>query len=93
MMSNLRREIDLIHRHVFILKLVLENEPIGILKLSDLSHLPQHKVRYSLRVLEQMGLIRPSLHGAVSTKAAKNFLKTLPEEVEELIAKLEILRT
>jgi predicted transcriptional regulator len=88
MLSNLKREIDLLERHVLILRLVMENEPIGILKLSDLSGLPQHKVRYSLRVLEQRGIIRPSQQGAISTKKAKKFLKALPAEVRELADKL-----
>lgn len=91
MLSNLTREIDLLRRHVLILKLVMENEPIGILKLSDLSGLPQHRVRYSLRILEQRGIIRPSPQGAIPTPKARKFLKSLPDELEELVQKLKAI--
>ncbi len=84
MLSNLKNEIDLVERHVQILKLVIENQPIGIIKLSELSEMPQHKVRYSLRVLEQRGIIRPSPRGAVSTKKAGEFIKRFPKEIESL---------
>src|SRR5216117_4552215 len=37
-------------------KAIMENQPIGIIRLSELLNFPQHKVRYSLRILEQEGL-------------------------------------
>ena len=60
-------EIELLQRHVRILKTVMDNEPIGIIKVSEMLHLPQHKVRYSLRILEDEGLIEPSVDGAMTT--------------------------
>ncbi|MFO7677297.1 MAG: hypothetical protein R6V50_02805 [Thermoplasmatota archaeon] len=68
-------ELDILKRHVKILKVLKENEPAGIIKLSELTKHPQHMVRYSLRILEQEGLIEPSPQGAVTTK---NVAKTLP---------------
>jgi predicted transcriptional regulator len=88
MLSNLINEVELLKRHVLILKLVMENEPIGILKLSELSGIPQHKVRYSLRVLEQRGVIKPSSKGAVSTKKAAKALEALPGELRNISKKL-----
>src|SRR5207237_1039593 len=46
------------------LKAIMENQPIGIIRLSELLNFPQHKVRYSLRLLEQAGLITSSPEGA-----------------------------
>jgi predicted transcriptional regulator len=77
MLSNLRREIGLLERHVTVLDLVLKNGPVGIIKLSAMSGLPQHKVRYSLRVLEHKGLINPSQKGAVATKKAEGYKEKL----------------
>ncbi len=91
MLSNLRNEVDLIQRHIKILNLVISNEPIGIIKLSELSGMPQHKVRYSLRVLEQNGIIRPSTQGAVSTDKAKEFLKSFPRELKMLAKEMDNL--
>jgi predicted transcriptional regulator len=84
MLSNIKNEVELLRRHVTILKLVLERAPVGIIKLADLSGLPQHKVRYSLRVLEQKGFIRPSVQGAVSTAKAKRFAAEFKKDMGEI---------
>ncbi len=91
MLSNLRNELDLIQRHLEVLRRVIDNEPIGIIKLSELSNMPQHKVRYSLRVLEHHGIIQPSPQGAISTKKAKEFLKSFPKELASLKKEMESL--
>ncbi|MEE9474212.1 MAG: winged helix-turn-helix transcriptional regulator [Candidatus Hydrothermarchaeaceae archaeon] len=88
MLSNLINEVELLKRHVLILKLVRKNEPIGILKLSELTGIPQHKVRYSLRILEQRGVIKPSSKGAVSTKKAARALDSLSGELRNISKKL-----
>ena len=75
--GRLEYEIDLLHRHVEMLNVIINNEPIGIIKLSNLSNFPQHKVRYSLRILEQEGLIQPSPDGAITTKKWKAFIPKL----------------
>jgi len=80
MLSNLRREIELLERHIIVLDLVLKNGPVGIIKLSAMSGLPQHKVRYSLRVLEHKGLIKPSQKGAIATKKADGYQEKLYTE-------------
>src|SRR6266566_2866305 len=59
------------------LKAIMENQPIGIIRLSELLNFPQHKVRYSLRILEQEGLIKPSPEGAVTTDRLEEFLDYL----------------
>ena len=72
--SKIEFELDLIKRHLTMLKTIIENEPIGIIRLSEMLGYPQHKVRYSLRILEQEGLIEPSLEGAMTTDQLKDFL-------------------
>ena len=60
-------ELEILKRHIHMLKVLQDNQPMGIIKLSELTKDPQHMVRYSLRILEQDGLIEPSAHGAVTT--------------------------
>ena len=91
MLSKLEQEIERIARHITILRLVVEEGPIGIIRLSELSKCPQHKVRYSLRILEQKNLIKPSSQGAMATPKAKNFMKALPRRIRKLSEKLENL--
>ncbi|MFQ5883611.1 MAG: hypothetical protein ACE5IO_00755 [Thermoplasmata archaeon] len=77
MTSKLEDEVNLLQRHVHMLKAIMENQPIGIIRLSELLKYPQHKVRYSLRILEQEGLIKPSPDGAMTTEKLQEFLDNL----------------
>ncbi len=82
----------MLHRHLVILKQVVENEPIGILKLAEETRIPSHKVRYSLRVLEQEGLIKASAPGAVTTDRTGPFLHDLDSMIEDLARRAEDLK-
>lgn len=84
-------ELEMLQRHLVILKQVVENEPIGILKLAEETKIPSHKVRYSLRVLEQEGLIKASAPGAVTTDNTRPFLRELDAMIEDLAKRTEDL--
>ena len=89
--SKIESEIELLERHVTMLKAIMEHEPIGIIRLSELLNVPQHKVRYSLRILEQEGLIAPSPEGAVTTEKLQQFfldLKAILASMDETVNKL-----
>jgi len=88
-------ELDILKRHIHVLKTLQKNQPMGIIKLSELTKYPQHMVRYSLRILEQDGIIEPSPHGAVTTgdisktiATIKKTLKKISDTAEELIGTL-----
>lgn len=89
LISKLEIEMEMLERHLLILKYVIEQEPIGIMKLSEVTRLPKHKVRYSLRVLEHEGLIGPSMHGAVTTEKTRKFVESLDERIASLGRKFE----
>lgn len=86
------RDLELLKRHVDMLRFVADNGPIGIIKLAELMGLPQHKVRYSLRLLEAEGLIRASTSGARITARVPAFLKALRERLEEMDSSLRDVR-
>src|SRR5512137_1310489 len=85
-------ELEMLERHLLILKQVVENEPIGILKLAEETKIPSHKVRYSLRILEQEGLIKASAPGAVTTDQTRLFLEKLDSMIEDLSRRSEDLK-
>ena len=89
--ERMRKDLDLLRRHVTLLKVVEEHQPIGIIRLSELSGHPQHRVRYTLRVLEQEGLLKPSQGGAVTTKKAQQFHEKLRVFLEEMKTTVESL--
>lgn len=81
---RVQHELELLKRHIIILKKVMDSGPIGIMKLSSETGIPDHLVRYSLRVLEQQGLIAPSTQGAVATKSAGEAYAELWSELEKI---------
>jgi predicted transcriptional regulator len=92
MLEKLKGEIQLMDRHIGVMKAVMEHEPIGIVKLSLLMNLPYHRIRYSLRILEQMGYIQASPAGAVTTAQARKLLGNIDHDVDELVSLLRTLK-
>lgn len=85
-----RSELELLDRHIQVLKIVIENGPIGILKLSEVTGMQAHKIRYSLRILEQSNLIKASPQGAIAGDAVDEFLSTANEKLRELKGLLDL---
>lgn len=90
--SKIEGEVDLLCRHVQMLRAIMEHEPIGIIRLSEQLNIPQHKVRYSLRILEQEGLIQPSPDGAIVTDKVQPFLDHLKDILDSLSQTVKELR-
>ncbi len=82
----------MLERHLQVLKMVIESEPIGIVKMSNETGYPHHKVRYSLRVLEEENLIEPSSQGAITTERTEEFVSELDGKIDETTAKLEEMK-
>ena len=89
MIDRLEKEVDMLERHLQVLRMVIENEPIGIVKMSNETGYPHHKVRYSLRVLEEENLIEPSSQGAITTEDTADFVEDLDNKISHTIDKLE----
>lgn len=86
------RELELAERHLMVLRAVVERGPIGILKLAEETGMPTHKVRYSLRILEQERLIKPSTHGAVAGDSVEEFLSSYEADISDVVAKATRIR-
>lgn len=91
-----KNNIDILDRHVTVLKTLQSKQPVGITKLAELTNYPQHKVRYSLQVLENEGLIEPSVRGVVTTENVDEIMKRIKTTIldvstsyNELLKKLE----
>lgn len=92
MIDRLAEEVTRIERHLDILTRVIENEPIGIAKLANQGGYEHHKVRYSLRVLEEDGIIEPSDQGAITTEHTEGFVSELDERLTTLIDRLDAMK-
>lgn len=84
MIDSVEKEVDMLKRHLEVLQMVVEHEPIGIVKMSNQSGYAHHEVRYSLRKLEEADLIDPSQQGAVTTTQTTPFIETLGEQIDDI---------
>ncbi len=92
MIDRLEKEVDMLERHLKVLRMVIENEPIGIVKMSNETGYPHHKVRYSLRVLEEEDLIEPSSQGAITTDHTREFISELDEKIDDTVETLSDMK-
>ena len=92
MLDKIMGEVELLERHLAVMRVVARHGPIGIMKLTEELKQPQHRIRYSLRILEQMEYIKATPSGAVATPKAFDMLKNFDQDLDDLIAGLERLR-
>ncbi len=83
-LKKLKQEAEIALRHLEVLQAVMEHQPIGIFKLAELMDMPRHKIRYSLRVLEQSGIIEPTQYGAIIRDDAEAIVDSLKGEMVEI---------
>jgi predicted transcriptional regulator len=84
LVDRISNELELLVRNVDILERLAGNPPMGIIRLSEALHLPIHKVRYSLHLLEREGVIQPSADGAVVTDKARDFWTSLDQALDRM---------
>jgi len=92
MVERLQNQGEKEERDLTILRAVIADGPIGIVKLSDRTGLPEHKVRYSLRMLENDEFIEPTPDGAIPAEDIDEQIDEVNEGLTDLIDRLEQLR-
>lgn len=92
MLDRIKSEIQMLERHFEVLRAVIDKEPIGIVNLSEEVGYPQHKIRYSLRVLEERDLIEPTESGAVQTEEGEEFVQNMGDTIDDLSTQIESLK-
>jgi predicted transcriptional regulator len=90
--SVAEKELNLLSRHMDVLKTVKDHGPIGIIRLSQMTGQPQHMIRYSLRTLEKDGIITPSPHGAVVTDKVHDTLGTIETTLDDMTTMVQDLK-
>jgi predicted transcriptional regulator len=90
-MERLANQVEKESRDLAILGAVIENGPIGIVRLAEESGIPEHKVRYSLRMLENDGLVEPTPQGAVPAEDIADRVADINGGIDGLIRRLEEL--
>lgn len=93
---EIKTDLETVKRHLSIIQTLLREQPVGIIKISHETGIPEHKIRYSLRVLEKEGLILPSREGAILTPeflenkdAIADEARVLTEQMNEMYHELK----
>jgi len=92
MVDRLENQVEKEQRDVRILRAVIEHGPIGIVRLSEVTGLPEHKVRYSLRMLEEDELIDPTPEGAVPVEDIAERVAEINDGLDRLADRVEGLK-
>ena len=92
LMDSILEDFELLERHISVLRTVKANEPIGLIRLSEITEIPKHKVRYSLKLLERDGIIIATPDGAVVSDEYGRYLELMTEYIGHLEDRIHVLR-
>ena len=90
-MERLRDQVEKESRDLSILGAVINSGPIGIVRLAEETGIPEHKVRYSLRMLEDDGLVEPTPQGAVPADDIADRVADINAGIDRLVGRLDEL--
>jgi predicted transcriptional regulator len=90
-MDRLADQVEKESRDLAILEAVIADGPIGIVRLAEETEIPEHKVRYSLRMLENDELVEPTPQGAVPAEDIANRVADINGGIDGLVERLEEL--
>lgn len=85
---EVKSKLDLLKRYIKILRIIQNNGTTSMRDLSELTKYTLYEVRYSLRMLEKEGLIKPSPNGAVPTDAITKVIPQLKNKLKEMNKKI-----
>jgi predicted transcriptional regulator len=92
MLERLQTQVGKEDRDLTILRVIVADGPIGIVKIAERTGLPEHKVRYSLRMLENDEFVEPTPNGAIPADDIEERLRQVNEGVDSLTDRLGEVR-
>lgn len=92
-LDRLTDQVEKERRDLRILAAVIAHGPIGIVRLAEETDVPEHKVRYSLRMLENDELVQPTPQGAIPVDNIDERATEINEGLDELLERAEGLKT
>ncbi len=92
LVGRLLTELELLRRHLNLLREVQREGPRGILRLGDALGEPAHRIRYSLRLLEEAGVIQATTTGARPIDDLEAAVASIQVSLEKGAADLDALR-
>jgi predicted transcriptional regulator len=91
MIQRLADQLEKESRDLRVLAAVIEHQPIGIVRLSEETGVAEHKVRYSLRMLENDDLVEATPQGAIPGEGIEERVAELNAGIDSLVERLRAL--
>jgi predicted transcriptional regulator len=91
MIDRLADQLEKESRDLRVLGTVLEHHPIGIVRIAETTGVPEHKARYSLRMLEKDGLVEATPQGAVPADGIEDRVTEINDGLEALSDRVDAL--
>ena len=88
---EITRDIANLRRHISIIENLLKEQPQGIIRISQETGIPRHKIRYSLRMLEHDNIILASKEGAIISPDFINSKERVLEESDQVVEEINSL--
>ncbi len=85
-------ELELLSRHLKVLEAVKNNQPIGIVRISQITGIDEHEARHSLSVLEDEGLIKPTPKGAVINGDIREYILRIAENLDDVSSVAKVIK-
>lgn len=92
MIERLENQLSKEERDLRVLAAVLAHQPIGITRIADETGIDEHKARYSLRMLENDGLVEPTPDGAVPAADVDEHVESINAGIDGLVSRMDDLR-
>jgi len=92
MIQRLARQLGKEERDLRVLEVVLSDHPIGIPRIAEETGIDEHKTRYSLRMLEDGGLVSPTPDGAVPADGVEARVGEINAGLDALADRIEDLK-
>ena len=90
--DRLSEQVEKEGRDLQVLETVIDEGPIGIVRIAATTGIDEHKVRYSLRMLEDDGLVEPTQDGAIPAADIADSAQRINDGIDQLVARLEAMR-
>lgn len=92
MIERLARQLRKEERDLLVLEAVLSQHPIDVPAIADVTGIDEHKTRYSIRMLEEGGLVDPTPDGAVPTEDIARHVDEINAGLDSLADRVENLK-
>jgi len=92
MIERLARQFGKEERDLLVLGAVLSSHPIGSDRIAEKTGIDEHKTRYSLRMLEDDGLVDPTPDGAVPSDGVEVRIREINAGLDDLADRVEELK-